>query len=338
MMKRILLALMLSIVTLGLNAQTPEEAEKINKWIDIYTNLNNAKNWTEMVAKAPECKAEVPNWDYVHYYSGIANYNLNNFDNALKDLTTFIGINQTEAGAYLLRGHIFSEKKDVQNAIADYNVYLEKNPSDNAAMLAKANAYLNANDLNGYVKELGVVLEKDPNNAVILENRASAYANLNNWQGAIDDYNKLIALDPNKADYYNNRAYANYVLKTPETYQLAIADYNKVVELGSGNEAVYSALTVLNGAIKDYKAEIKAWDKLIELKPDDIDNVYRRGTAKYNDKNYKGAIADFDIVIKDNPKHINALKRRATSKTRAGDKVGAQADGKLIRELEATGK
>ena len=77
---------------------------------------------------------------------------------------------------------------------------------------------------------------------------------------------------------------------------------------------------------------------MVELQPENMDNVYRRGAAKYNAADYKGAIADFDIVIKDNPKHINALKRRATSKTRAGDKVGAQADRKLIRELEATGK
>ena len=70
------------------------------------------------------------------------------------------------------------------------------------------------------------------------------------------------------------------------------------------------------------------------MHPDNFDNIYRRGAAKYNAADYKGAIADFDKVIQKDPKHINALKRRATAKTKLGDKAGAQADVKLINQLE----
>ena len=139
---------MLSIVCLGANAQTPEEAEKTNKWIDTYQQLNEAKDWSGMVAKAGLCKQEIPEWEYVYYYSGIANYNLKQYDNAIMNFSIFIDKNQTEAGAYLLRGHSYSEKKDITKAIADYDSYLAVNPNDIPTMLSKANAYLNVNDLN----------------------------------------------------------------------------------------------------------------------------------------------------------------------------------------------
>ena len=111
-MRKLILALMLSIFCLGANAQTPEEAEKINKWIDTYQELNEAQDWGGMVSKAGLCKQEIPDWEYVYYYSGIAYYNLKQYDNSIMNFSIFIDKNQTEASAYLLRGHSFSENKE----------------------------------------------------------------------------------------------------------------------------------------------------------------------------------------------------------------------------------
>lgn len=335
-MKKLILALMLSFVCLGVNAQTPEEAATTNKWIETFKKLDGEKDWNTIIAKSEECKAEVPAWEYVYLYCGIANYNLKQYDNAITNLSTFIEKNQTDAltGAYLIRGHSYSEKKDIAKAILDYDKFLEKNPNDNPTILAKANAYLNVNDLNGYINQLGIVLVSDPNNLFLLENRANAYSKQSNWQKALEDYNKLISIDSTKVSYYNNRAYANYSLKTPESMKLAISDYNKIVSLGGGNENIFTILTSLNKEIKDYPAEISAWDKLIKLSPDKTDYFYRRGTAKFNNSDFKGAIADFDVVLKADPKHLNALKRRYNSKNRIKDVKGSDADAKLIKALE----
>ncbi|MBP1631094.1 MAG: yrrB 2 [Bacteroidetes bacterium] len=342
-MKKLSLVFLFALLSLGLNAQDNAQAEKINKWIGVFNSAIEAKDWNGMLSQGGKCKAELPEWDLVYYYIGYADVNAKNYDDAIMNLTIFIDKNTTIAddkkdmvkSSYINRANAFSEKKDVKNAIADYDKYLTFSPNDIPVMLNKANVYLNSNDYAGYIKELTAVIALEPTNATYLENRASAYAKSQAWTEAIGDYTKLIALNPSNKDYYNNRAYANYSIKNLESFKLAVADYNKVVELGAATEQTYTALTVINSAIKDYKAEIAAYEKLLELKGGkDIDIIYRRGAAKFNAQDYKGAIVDFDLVIAENPKHLNALKRRATAKTKTGDAKGAQADGKLIRELE----
>lgn len=336
-MKKLILALMLSIICIGANAQTTDDdVAKTNKWIETFKTLDDAKDWNGIILKSEECKQEIPNWEYVYFYCGIANYNLKQYENAISNLSIFLEKKPTEMGAYLIRGNSYSSIKNVEKAIADFNKYLEANPTETTKIqLYIANAYLNAKDLNGYANQLSVILQSDPNNISLLENRANAYINLNLWQKAVDDYNKLITLDSTDVNYYNNRAYSNYSLKTPESNKLAISDYNKVVVLGGAKENTFIVLASLNKEISDFKEEISAWDNLIKLFPDNMDYFYRRGTAKFNNKDYKGAIADYDVVIVKDPKHINALKRRVNAKNKINDVKGAQADSKLIRELEA---
>ncbi len=221
------------------------------------------------------------------------------------------------------------------SSIKDYNDYLKLSPNDVSAILGKANVYLAANDLENYIEEISAIINLEPSNQNYISNRAGAYANLKRWDLAIEDYTKLIELDAKNVDYYSNRAFANYSKDSEESLRAAIQDYNKVIELGVETAQIYNSLAVLNNKIKDYAESVKAFDMLLELRGgNDINILYQRGTAKFLNKDYEASIEDFDKVIEEKPDHINALKRRATAKTRIGDKEGAQEDAIKIKELE----
>ena len=60
-----------------------DEAVNTNKWIETYEGLNASKDWNSMLSQAATCKAEVPNWEFVHYYEGLANFNLKYYQDAI---------------------------------------------------------------------------------------------------------------------------------------------------------------------------------------------------------------------------------------------------------------
>jgi Putative Zn-dependent protease, contains TPR repeats len=340
-MKKIIFALALSVFGFAAFAQQDDPA-KINQWIDTYNQLNTAKDWNGMLQQAGKCQTEVPSWQLLNYYKGIASFNLKAYDDAEAFLSIFIEQNKNNAevdktnmsGAYLLRADAYSQQKKTQEALSDYDEYLKLNPSDNQIALKKANVYYNSGDIDGYIAALSTAISADPQNKTLLENRANAYAKQQKWAEAVADYTTLIGIEPTNQVYYDSRAFASYSQNTAQGYTMAIADYNKIIELGGDKAKYLPYLTQLNAAIKDYKAEVDAWNQLVEMQPDNENNLYRRGLAKLNNKDYKGAVADMDKLIAKQPKNENAYKIRATAKTKLGDKKGAQEDAIKIMELE----
>ena len=77
---------------------------------------------------------------------------------------------------------------------------------------------------------------------------------------------------------------------------------------------------------KDYEGAIIAFDRVIELDPNNADAYAARGAAKGWLKDYKGAIADCDKAIAINPDCATAYHTQAVAKQKLGDNEGALAD------------
>ncbi|MDR1006426.1 MAG: tetratricopeptide repeat protein [Bacteroidales bacterium] len=332
-MKKIVFTLALLCISISGFAQTNEEAAAINKWIDVYAQLYEQKDWNKMVEQAADCQKEAPSWEYLDYYLGVAYSNLGNNVNTINEMTDFISKIDTVAAAFMIRGNAYVKENDVKAALEDYNHVLKLNPKDINAMIEKANICLMQNDNEGYIANLSDVISVEPNNIDALTNRGSTYARNKQFDLAIADFTAAINAKPN-AESYLNRAKANFALQTDESYLLAIADCNEAEKLGVKDADLYTLRLACNQKMKKYAEMLKDYDNLLSSDTANMNLIYGRGVTKYQMNDYKGAIADMDTIIASDPNNVKAYQVRATCKTKLKDTKGAQEDAKKVKELQ----
>lgn len=76
----------------------------------------------------------------------------------------------------------------------------------------------------------------------------------------------------------------------------------------------------------NWKAEIDAYDKALQLKPDMAEAYNNRGVAKKNLGQYKAALADYDKALELNPDMVEAYNNRGNVKNNLGQPEAALAD------------
>ena len=175
-MKRTITTFIMLICSVFAFAQQADDAAATNKWIEAYENFNTAKDWNSMLSQAEACKAEIPNWEFVYYYEGLANFNLKNYQQAVSAFDKFIEKNTATPPAYLYRANSYLEMKEADFAIRDYDTYLQTNPNDVAVMLNKAQARMIKKDYTNYINDLNAVLAIEPTNVGALATMNQSFA------------------------------------------------------------------------------------------------------------------------------------------------------------------
>ena len=145
----------------------------------------------------------------------VAYSTIQNFDNAIDDLSIAIQIDSTSSLAYWQRA-VCQAKINEFNASEGTNIDLKS-----------------ANVLG----DLSDAIRLAPKNAYLYYNRGNLYAIRNDYQRAIDDYTRAIELDNHLAEAWYNRGLARIHAKNTSD---GIADLSKAGELG-----LYQAYSVI---------------------------------------------------------------------------------------------
>ena len=149
------------------------------------------------------------------FMRAIAYSTIQNFDNAIDDLSIYLQIDSGSSLAYWQRA-VCQAKINEFNASQGTNIDLKS-----------------ANVLG----DLSDALQRSPRNAYLYYNRGNLYAQRQDYQRAIDDYTQAISLEERLAEAYYNRGLARiYAKKISE----GIEDLSKAGELG-----LYQAYSVI---------------------------------------------------------------------------------------------
>ena len=145
----------------------------------------------------------------------VAYSTIQNFDNAIDDLSICLQIDSTSSLAYWMRA-VCQAKINEFNASEGTNIDLKS-----------------ANVLG----DLSDALQRSPQNAYLSYNRGNLYAQRHDYQRAIDDYTRALQIDERLAEAWFNRGLAKiYAKKISE----GIEDLSKAGELG-----LYQAYSVI---------------------------------------------------------------------------------------------
>jgi tetratricopeptide (TPR) repeat protein len=143
------------------------------------------------------------------------------------------------------------------------------------------------------IGEFKQVLHIDPKNIHAYNNLGVAYFRLGDVDGAISSYSKAIDLGIADANMYFFRGlmYGKYKQEDAK----AIKDYSKAIQLEPKNSRAYLNRALAYSFLKMHDKSIADYNKMVELRPDDLRLVLElRAQSYYAKGDYKMAWSDVD--------------------------------------------
>jgi tetratricopeptide (TPR) repeat protein len=144
--------------------------------------------------------------------------------------------------------------------------------------------------------------------------RAFSYNGLGKYTESIQDLDKAIELDPTDLASYTDRgktyAYANKPENARKDFLYILSKDSSDIQ---GQAALYY-LAKIEYQLRNLKASINYYDRLILLLPGDAELYFNRGAAKGAMLNPAEAIKDYDQAIKLDPNYKEAYANRGVEK------------------------
>jgi tetratricopeptide (TPR) repeat protein len=251
---------------------------------------------------------------------GMAYFNTEQYESAVKDFTEFLNKNKTNRTIYYQRGLAYEKLGSIKEAEADFkracDFGFDKACNHIATTLAGpslseggtenrtandwfkiATDFVAKGDYENAVSFFNRTIELEPNMSEAYLYRGLAYRNMQKYKEALADYNKLLSIEPNSAPAYNNRG---VVYWKQGKHKEALADYNKTISLAPNDYIVYN----------------------------------NRGVVYYEMGNYDSALADYSKAISLNPKFAQSYWNRAVSYLKINKKEDARKDFKSACDLK----
>lgn len=119
-------------------------------------------------------------------------------------------------------------------------------------------------------------------------------------------------------DYDKNISYKNY--------DIAINYMKKAIETDSNYENYYWLLAKIYNDIDNYGEEIKIYNKLEEMCPENSEVYFRRGKSYYRSNNFEKAISDLTQTIEIQPDNFSAYYYRGRARKKLDDDLLAIGD------------
>jgi tetratricopeptide (TPR) repeat protein len=257
-----------------------------------------------------------------HFDRGFSDEKLGNRDEALRDYSEAIKIKPDMVEAYVYRGNLYEERKEIEEAFHDYSeaIRLDKNAA--WPLYQRGLIFLLRKDADKAIADFSEAIRASPNYAAAYINRAIAYRSKNDWDSALASLDAAIGIDPGSAVAHVRRA---DVYRHKGEMDKAINDFTEALKLDPKNtEALRARALTVRDQLQSAES-ITDLTEAIRRNPKDEKAFQARGLIYGRQGDDKRAIADFSEWIRIRPSR-SAYDHRARAQTRAGNYASAIAD------------
>jgi tetratricopeptide (TPR) repeat protein len=217
------------------------------------------------------------------YNAGLAAYNANKYDEAIKFMELAKNVNHAEPNIYKLLEECYCAKGDSAKGISVLEEGFKLFPNSDLIQVELINYFLTKNESEKALNYLKVAQQGDPTNISFIFAEGTLYDKLGDTEKALDTYKRCIELDPKYFDAY---------------YNIGVDYYNKAVKLTEEaskidvkNQKAYEEAKIV--ADDEFKKAVTYMEKAHEIQPTEattmqtLKNLYMRlqMTDKYKAMN-----------------------------------------------------
>ncbi len=221
---------------------------------------------------------------------------------------------------------------DYDEAIENFDMAIDLRGDHAAFYEMRGQAREKKNDLDGAVDDYDKAIQLEPENPKYYELAARTKINNKNYEGAVSDLSKLVLIEPK----YINYIFLGRLMHEKMDLDGAMDAYDRAIQLKPENPLAY----FLRGIVKRDKEEDESaavdYDMALQLDPEKRLDDYYMGLArwKYKIGSMEDTITYATEAISLNPKGFNAYMLRALAKKAAGDMDGYREDQKTYNDLK----
>jgi tetratricopeptide (TPR) repeat protein len=219
---------------------------------------------------------------------------------ALSDFDRAAAAEPTNPIVYARRGDCHAALGDQDRALANYRRAVALDPSlfDVHHLMARVFAARgdHAEALAAYDRAIHLA----PRYVDFYLGRAETRQQLGDWKGAVGDYDRVLALDASRVDARSQRALALARagdLGTSLDEMDALLDELDDGEDGPATGEAHSMMGHIHLMLGHHAPAIELLTRALELSPDDVSALSRRGDAYWKSRDYERALADFDRAV-----------------------------------------
>jgi tetratricopeptide (TPR) repeat protein len=248
-----------------------------------------------------------PKYRDAFYDRGEAYGNLEQWVDAIADYTRAIEIDPKSIDALYNRGIAYGKLGQWTTAIADFSRAIEIDPQNTHPYVNRGIAYGNLRQYDKAIADYSEAIEIDPEFEIAWYNRGIAYNNLGQLDQAIADYSRAIEIDPEYTNAYTSRGIEYLKLGQNDK---AIADYSGAIRIDTNNTQAYINRGLAYFKLEQYEMAIADYSRAIEINPDNSNSYTNRGLAYFKLGQFDMAIADYSRAIEINPDNTHAYTNR----------------------------
>ena len=205
------------------------------------------------------------------FNAGLAAYNAENYDEAIKYYGDAAKYGYKESTPYELMAQCYLNQKDTLKTLEVLHDGFEKYPLSSSILTTMINIYLKTNKIDDAIKYLDIAIKQDPTNATFYFARGSLYDKTKQTDLAIKAYSKGIELNPKYFDAYYNLG-AIY-------YNQGVAQVSIANSIPTNDPKQYEIEK--EKADNKFKASIPFMEKASEINPKDTYSLESLKTLYY---------------------------------------------------------
>lgn len=133
----------------------------------------------------------------LHFNRGVELAAKGQYDRAITDYDSAIGLNPKFSEVYYGRGNVWSSKGDTDRAIADFDAALRLNPRDKSALGSRAFEWMIKGDYARAIADHDAVIQLDAKSSMSYNGRGRARLYTGEYARAISDLQEAMKLEPN---------------------------------------------------------------------------------------------------------------------------------------------
>jgi tetratricopeptide (TPR) repeat protein len=254
---------------------------------------------------------------------------LDQYAEALADLSRAVELNPNSATAFGRRGQAYKEIGWYDLALADFDRSVEIKP-DSWSIGHRGQTYRLLRQYEDALADSNNSVELAPSNGWAITGRGKVYQDMGRHKEALADFERVIELDPHSGQAVANRA---GLYQAMGRYDEALADFGRAIELAPDDGWVVGRRGQAHTAMGRYEEAVADFNRSVELNPIGW-SIGSRGQTYRLMGRYEEALADSDRTVKLDPYSGWALVNRGEVYLAMGRYEEAVADFDRAAELD----